>query len=183
MTSKLTRVLPLVGAFVLPAFGAGIAFAQATTPSATPPAAAAPAASTPAASTPAASSPGTAAPARIRGVEARITRLHDELKITSAQEGAFQALAQVMRDNAHVMRDTYRERQAKLASMTAADAMQSYAGIAQAHAESAQKMAAAFQPLYAQLSPEQKQTADRLFRAHADHRGQHARGAADGTNG
>jgi len=108
-------------------------------------------------------------------LETHIKRLHDKLGITGAEEPAWQAVVQVMRQNADVIRQEYQQRSQQVGSMTALDNMRSYATMAQARATEAQKMLAAFQPLYDQMSPEQKAKADQVFRAQAEHRAEHAR--------
>lgn len=163
------------------------AFAQ-TAPAPTAPAQTAPAPTAPAQTAPAASTPAPGAPAasatpaprrahprrhhltaaeRAARVEARITRLHNQLGITPAQQAKWDQFAGVMRDNAKNMEQSFRNRGAHLASMSAAQNMQSYADLAVAHAQDVQRLAVAFQSLYGDLSPAQKHTADMLFR----HRG------------
>jgi hypothetical protein len=108
-------------------------------------------------------------------VETHIKHLHDKLGITSAEEPAWQAVAQAMRQNAEMMRQDYQMRSEKVANMTAIDNMRSYSHMAEQRAQEAQKMLAAFQPLYDQMSPEQKAKADQVFRAQAERRAEHAR--------
>lgn len=149
----------------------GAAFAQATPQAAIPP--------TPA---PQAAAPaGQTAPRHLtpQAVEQHIDRLHAQLRITPAQQQQWDQFAQVMRDNAANMRQAVEQRGAQLASMTAAQDMQSYAQLAQQHAQDMQKLSAAFQTLYDSMSPEQKQTADAVFRGRAVHAA-HRRGASPG---
>jgi LTXXQ motif family protein len=119
-------------------------------------------------------SPATPAPAqkppmkpkksRVDRVEERIKQLHAELKITPAQEPAWDAVAQAMRDDAKAMEQAIEQRhQAK--SMSAVDNLKSYQAIADAHAQGLQKLVPAFQALYASMSPEQQKNADAVFRA------------------
>jgi Spy/CpxP family protein refolding chaperone len=117
--------------------------------------------------------------ARESRVEKRISDLHAKLKITPAQESQWNQFAQVMRDNARDMEQTYEQRRDRVQQMNAVDNMQSYAQIAQAHAQDVQKLVPAFQTLYNTFSPEQKQLADQLFRSYAERsaqRGGHHRG-------
>ncbi len=97
-------------------------------------------------------------------VEARIKSLHDALAITAAQEPQWQAVAEVMRDNAKTTRALIRERLAKAKTMTAVDDLRSYGAIADAHAAGVKKLTAAFETLYASLSDAQKKQADEAFR-------------------
>jgi septal ring factor EnvC (AmiA/AmiB activator) len=106
-------------------------------------------------------------------IEAHITALHKQLRITPAQQAQWDQFAQVMRENARAMNQTFDERAARLASMNAADNMQSYAQMTEQHAQDVQKLAQAFQALYGTFSDEQKKNADSVFRVRAEH---HAHG-------
>jgi LTXXQ motif family protein len=97
-------------------------------------------------------------------VEQRITDLHAQLGITAAQQTQWQQFAQVMRENAANIDRAMATRGEEYKTMTALSNMESYAALAQDHAENMQKLVDAFKPLYAALSPEQKHTADALFR-------------------
>jgi periplasmic protein CpxP/Spy len=121
---------------------------------------------------PAAASSSAAAPAakkshmqrRLDEVEQQISDLHDELNITDAQSTQWDAYAQVMRDNAQRTGQALRDRHQKMEGMNADDSMKSYAQISQLNADNMQKLSSAFSALYAVLSPDQKQTADELFK-------------------
>jgi protein CpxP len=123
-------------------------------------------------STAPASTPSSTAPAakkshmqrRMDEVEQQINDLHEELGITDAESSQWNAYAQVMRDNAQNTGKALHERHQKMESMSADDSMKSYAQLAQLNADNMQKLSSAFTSLYAVLSPEQKQTADELFR-------------------
>jgi periplasmic protein CpxP/Spy len=136
---------------------------------------------------PAAASSSAAAPAakkshmqrRMDEVEQQVTDLHDELAITDAESSQWDAYAQVMRDNAQRTGQALRDRHQKMESMSADDSMKSYAQIAQLNADNMQKLSSAFSALYAVLSPEQKQTADELFK----NRPPRARGGEHGGKG
>lgn len=95
-------------------------------------------------------------------VQARITQLHKELKITKDQESDWSALAQDMRDNAHAMASEMQAR-ATTKAMNAVDNLKSYAKIADTHAEGLKKIVPDFEKLYASMSPAQKKTADTVF--------------------
>jgi len=97
-------------------------------------------------------------------LEARIKSLHDQLKLTAAQEPQWSAVAQVMRDNAKAVSDLVRDRAQKASSMTAVDDLRSYAAVADAHAAGVRKLIPAFDALYATLSDDQKKNADAVFR-------------------
>lgn len=100
--------------------------------------------------------------------------LHDKLGITAAQQPQWDQFSQVMMSNAADMHRSFATRRAALATMNAADNMQSYAELSQVHAANMQKSATAFQTLYATFSPQQKITADQVFRTDiAKHHGKH----------
>jgi protein CpxP len=102
-------------------------------------------------------------PTRVDHVEARITSLHAQLKITAAQEPQWNVFTQVMRDNAKTMDDLIRSRVQNAKTMTAVDDLRAYQGIADAHAEGLKKLIPAFEVLYASMSDEQKKNADAVF--------------------
>jgi hypothetical protein len=101
-------------------------------------------------------------------VEQRITDLHEKLQITAAQEPAWKKFAQTMRDNARKMDQTFEQRVDQIQTMTALDNMKSYARVSRQHAEDVQALLPPFQALYSKMSPEQKQTADQVFREDAN---------------
>jgi periplasmic protein CpxP/Spy len=116
---------------------------------------------------------------RLDEVEQQITDLHDELNITDAESTQWNAYAQVMRDNAERTGQALKDRHQKMEGMNADDSMKSYAQLAQLNADNMQKLSSAFSALYAVLSPEQKQTADELFK----NRPPRERGGAHGPKG
>jgi hypothetical protein len=115
-----------------------------------------------AASTPASTTKSGAA----TGVDGLIAHLHQELKITPAQESQFQKLAEVMRENAETMSTLAKKRADAASSMSAVDDLKSYAEISEAHADGAKKMVSVFQALYDTMSDDQKKAADTEFREH-----------------
>jgi periplasmic protein CpxP/Spy len=150
----------------------GLAMAQST---ATPPSASAPSMAPPSAP-PAAPSAAPAQPgaqpsanaAAEQRVEARIKQLHGQLKITAAEETQWNQFAQTMRDNAREMDEEGEQRAEQFSTMTAVDDLQSYEKLAEAHVQHLQKLIPAFQALYDAMSPDQKKTADQVFRAGAE---------------
>ncbi|HEX8042044.1 Spy/CpxP family protein refolding chaperone [Candidatus Deferrimicrobium sp.] len=100
-------------------------------------------------------------------VEARIKELHTKLKITPAQEGLWDNVTKVMRDNAKTMEALIKARSEKPSTTTAVDDLKSYSEIAEAHADGLRKFIPVFEPLYASMSDAQKKDADTLFQ----HRG------------
>ncbi|HYZ24353.1 MAG TPA: Spy/CpxP family protein refolding chaperone [Rhodopila sp.] len=109
-------------------------------------------------------------------LDERIQSMHQRLHITTAQEAAWNGFAQVMHDNANTIEQDYRQRSDTLERMSAADNLRDYARIEQDRAQGVQRLSAAFDTLYGQLSDEQKQTADTMFRHYDmnDHRGRRA---------
>ncbi len=106
-------------------------------------------------------SPATKHEARI---EDRIKYLHQQLKITPAQEDQWKTFADAMRDDGETMGQLYEQRIKNAPTQSAIDNMQDYANLTQAHADGMKKILAAFQPLYNEFSPEQKKLADDTFR-------------------
>jgi periplasmic protein CpxP/Spy len=99
--------------------------------------------------------------------------MHANLKITPAQEAAWDAFAQVMRDNVTATDQAYKQRSESLATMSAPDNMRNFAEIEQARAQGVQKLATTFQNLYDTLSDDQKKIADTMFRHYGNHRAGH----------
>ncbi|MCO8626694.1 Spy/CpxP family protein refolding chaperone [Burkholderia multivorans] len=141
------------------------AFAQ------TQPQTSASAATTSAASAPSAEQRAARHEARI---EQRIKYLHDQLKITPAQESQWKTFADTMRDNGDTMGRLYRARM-ESRNVSAVDDMKQYAELAQANADGAKKLADAFAPLYESFPAEQKALADTTFRSWPHHGGEHRR--------
>lgn len=146
-----------------------------TTPSAQTTASAASASSVTAASAPSVSTGASttaaiaSAPGKMRNgshgdrVEARIAELRSKLKITPQQEGQWNEVTQVMRDNARTLDSLAQSRVENRGKMTAVEDLQSYSQIADAHAEGLKKFVPAFQALYDTMSESQKKQADVLF--------------------
>ena len=127
----------------------------------TPPPAAAPMAQAPSAAAPSASAQSVK-PRSDAQVEARITQLHKQLKITKDQESDWNAVAQDMRDNARAMSSDLSDRNSAK-TMNAPDNLKSYAKIADTYADGLKKIAPDFSTLYDKMSPAQKKTADTVF--------------------
>ncbi|MGH7036393.1 MAG: Spy/CpxP family protein refolding chaperone [Stellaceae bacterium] len=104
-----------------------------------------------------------AKPAPTSYVEARIKSLHDELKITAAEEPKWNAVADAMRDNAQSVGALINERAKKAKAMNAVDNLSSYQAIAKAHLDGIEKLLPAFKALYADMPAAQKKTADTVF--------------------
>lgn len=157
------------------ALGTGLSawspFAQAQSSSpTTPPGATSSAPMVPSAST--AAKAQAAKPASNAQVEARITQLHRELKITKDQETDWNVMAQDMRDNARQMASLIQERNdaAKSKPMNAVDNLKNYQEIADAHADGLKKIVPDFEKLYDEMSPAQKKIADAVFNRRVNQR-------------
>ena len=96
-------------------------------------------------------------------VEVRIKELHTKLKITPSQQGLWDNVTKVMRDNAITMEALIKARSEKAGTANAVDDLKSYSGIAEAHADGLKKFIPVFEPLYASMSDAQKKDADTLF--------------------
>ena len=119
--------------------------------------------------TPGASTPTPPRAAVGKRIEQRIKRLHDQLKITAAEEPQWDAVAEAMREDAQTVGALVLERREKAATMNAVDDLRTYQAIAEAHATGVAKLVSAFEALYAAMSPEQQKNADRTF-ARSKHR-------------
>ena len=101
---------------------------------------------------------------RAETIEQRIATLHTELKITPAQEAQWQAVAQVMRDNATSMEKLATDKASQSQTeMTAVEDLQTYEQFAQAHVDGLKKLVASFQTLYDAMPQSQKKLADQVF--------------------
>jgi hypothetical protein len=112
---------------------------------------------------------------RAESVEQRITALHAALKITPAEEPAWEAVAQTMRDNAASMRKLVGDTSGRARQgMTAIEDMQSYQQLAQAHADEMKSLLTTFTTLYNSMPDDQKKLADQVFRESRRHGGRDA---------
>ncbi len=102
-----------------------------------------------------------------RHVEGRIAYLKAELKITDAQAPQFDAVANVMRDNAKAMHDSFQSlRGDQSQPRTALSQLEARVKFAQLRADGEAKMLAAFRPLYQAMSPDQQKAADEMVEHH-----------------
>ncbi|HEX3971976.1 MAG TPA: Spy/CpxP family protein refolding chaperone [Stellaceae bacterium] len=116
--------------------------------------------------------------------EARIAYVKAELKITPAQQAAFDRYAQVIRENAATMQKNFqamRGQRDQHKNMSAVDRVEQRAKMAQSRDQYEQQYLAAFKPLYASLSADQKKVADDLATPHFGHGG--FRGHRPGDHG
>ena len=104
------------------------------------------------------------APSQADTIDERITSLHASLQITPAEEPAWKAVAQTMRENADAMDKLASEKQARSTSgMTAVEDLQTYSTFAQAHVDHLRKLTSVFETLYNAMPANQKKVADQVF--------------------
>ena len=98
--------------------------------------------------------------------EARITELRKRLEITAAEETLWNAVAQIMRDNAATFRANVPDRSKGPDTSTAVEDLKAFQIIADEHANGLRKLIPAFEALYASMPPAQQKRADQVFRKH-----------------
>ncbi|HEY1502719.1 MAG TPA: Spy/CpxP family protein refolding chaperone [Stellaceae bacterium] len=98
-----------------------------------------------------------------RSIEARIKALHDQLKVTAAEEAQWKAVAQAMRDSAQTTGALIADRAKNAKSMTAIDDLHSYRAVLQSHVDGIDKLTTAFEALYGSMPDAQKKIADAVF--------------------
>jgi len=96
-------------------------------------------------------------------VEKRIAELHEQLKITPAEETAWTGLASVMREDATKKMATYGKWSQEQSKMNALELMKAHAQLADENAQTMHKMLTAFEALYNVMSDDQKKNADEVF--------------------
>ena len=94
-------------------------------------------------------------------VEANISSLHQRLQIAPAQEAQFNAVANVMRENARAEATAPHQ---PPANATAVDELRAEIQYGEVELASMKKLLPALEALYASLSPAQRKTADTIFR-------------------
>jgi cell pole-organizing protein PopZ len=98
-------------------------------------------------------------------VDARITKLHDKLQITSSEEPMWSKVAGVIRSNAEAMQQAYAQRHGHMDTLDASRNLHSYAKSAEVHAHNMARFADAFDSLYRAMPTDQKKVADQVFRS------------------
>lgn len=99
-------------------------------------------------------------------VEQRLSKLHDALGITPAEENLWTQYAQIQRTNASEMSQRLAQRRTGRNSMSATENIQSLADMSAQHARNMQRLSAAFERLYGAMPPDQRRTADQVFRTY-----------------
>jgi hypothetical protein len=97
-------------------------------------------------------------------VEQRITKLHEELKITPDEDAKWNSVAQAMRENAAKMEKLVAEKRTQAPQeKTAVEDLKTYSEFAQAHVDGLKNLTASFETLYAAMPDGQKKNADMVF--------------------
>jgi periplasmic protein CpxP/Spy len=96
-----------------------------------------------------------------QNVEGNIATLRQRLQITPAQEAQFNAVANMMRENARAEAGAPQQ---PPAGATAIDDLRAYIRYSEVELAGLKKMLPALEALYATLSPTQKRAADAAFR-------------------
>lgn len=162
MTNRKFSLTALVLAASLSAGGGALVATGALAQATNPPAAA-----------PGQGQPQQPRPMRPSRIEGRIAYLKAELKVTSAQEPAFDKVAQVMRQDDQERRQAFEQMRGNAQdrqSETALQRLETRARVSAMRAQETDRFLAAFRPLYDSLSPEQKKSADDML-SHGGHRG------------
>ena len=105
--------------------------------------------------------------ARISAVEhaeAQIKQLQGTLNITEAQQGLWNNLTQVMRENAKDMDTLNKERAENTEPMNAVEHMKLHSEITQAHLDQMEKLITPFEAFYDSMSDQQKNITNIIFR-------------------
>jgi hypothetical protein len=95
-------------------------------------------------------------------IERQITDLRRKLNITPAQQPQFDALTQVMRQNAQAI-DALAQQEPQNGKPNAVEAVRSGGRFAEAEAEGLKRLLPPLQALYDSLSDQQKRSADQVF--------------------
>jgi periplasmic protein CpxP/Spy len=99
----------------------------------------------------------------IHNVDEWIAYLQDQLHITPAETAQWNAVAQVMRDNAESVHRLVEERNQNQKAMNAVDDLRSYEQLTEAQVDGIKRLLPAFETLYADMSDDQKKNADTVF--------------------
>jgi len=94
--------------------------------------------------------------------------MYDNLRITPNQQPAWNRFAQSSLQNASALEQLYRQRRDSMQSMDAVQNLNAFARIQTQQAQDLQRLVPEFQALYTVLSPQQRQTADQMFRNYSE---------------
>ena len=96
--------------------------------------------------------------------EQQIVQLQSALRITADQAGPWNNFVNVLRSTAQITDQQFGSRYARMAQLNAPDNLAAYAQVTRVYADNNQRIAAAFRSLYGAMTPDQRQTADLMFR-------------------
>jgi periplasmic protein CpxP/Spy len=99
----------------------------------------------------------------VHNVDEWIAYLQERLHITPAETEQWNAVAQVMRDNAESIHRLVQERNQNQKAMDAIDDLRSYEQLTAAQADGIKRLLPAFETLYGGMSDDQKKNADIVF--------------------
>ncbi len=99
----------------------------------------------------------------IHNVDEWIAYLQDHLHITPAETAQWNAVAQVMKDNAESIHRLVEERNQNQKAMDAVDDLRSYEQLTEAQVDGIKRLIPVFETLYAGMSDDQKKNADIVF--------------------
>ena len=98
-----------------------------------------------------------------RGMSGYLAALHQELKITPAEEPLWTTFATSMKDSAAQLGEAYRQRREQLPTMNALADMNSFIGLEQMRLDGLKKSSSAFAALYQTMPADQQKVADTIF--------------------
>jgi len=99
----------------------------------------------------------------VEHTEARIKLLQDALKITDNQTASWNALTQVMRENAKVMDALRKDRKEVTANLNAIERLKFHSQISEIQLDQLKKLIPPFESLYVILSDDQKASTDAIM--------------------
>jgi hypothetical protein len=99
----------------------------------------------------------------IHNVDEWIAYLQDHLHITPDETAQWNAVAQVMKDNAESIHRLVQERNQHQKAMDAVDDLRSYEQLTEAQVDGIKRLIPVFETLYAGMSDDQKKNADIVF--------------------
>ena len=99
-----------------------------------------------------------------RNWKARLQELHDQLNVNETQKDSWNKLEATLSHNHEIMRQALVEQRQYASTANALDTFSSYQRIAEIHLENIKRVKAAFTDFYGTLSPQQKETADRILK-------------------
>jgi protein CpxP len=99
----------------------------------------------------------------VHNVDEWIAYLQERLHITPEETAQWNAVAQVMKDNAESIHRLVQERNQNQKAMDAVDDLRSYEQLTAAQADGIKRLLPAFETLYGSMSDDQKKNADIVF--------------------